>query len=91
MTDADERIRRAIELGLGNKTKVGMILLRWAGVLRANDPSLADGLERHARTLVRREVVRRQKEFLLEGGAPLGRRNEAPWKYRQMRDAWREA
>lgn len=55
MTDASDRISRAMALADGNRLRAASLLDRWAGVLRANDPALAEGLARAARGMYRRE------------------------------------
>ena len=55
--DMDHRISRALELGGGNRAKAALLLDRWAGVMRANDPTVAVALKRSAQRLLRREFV----------------------------------
>lgn len=74
--DVAERIARANELG-GNRLKASLLLRRWACVLRANDPDLANGLMAAHKRLLQREL----RTSSLAAGK--GRIGHASWRLRR--------
>ncbi len=58
MGEASERVSRATAMAGGNRLRAALLLDRWAGVLRANDPELARDLSAQAKLMMRRETGR---------------------------------
>jgi hypothetical protein len=73
MIESSERIKRALALADGNRLRAALYLDRWAGILRANDPTVADSLAASARTMASTEIKK------VKG--PFSRRKS--WRFRE--------